>query len=525
MPAQPSANTSSPVDAPSRLPLPEYDRLDATALAALVAARQVSPSELLDAAIARADARNPAINAIVRRHDAEARRQASGHLPDGPFTGVPFLLKDLLAYRKGWPITGSSRALEHFVAPFDAELVRRFERAGLVLFGQTNLPEMGLMAVTEPHLRGPCRNPWNLDHSPGGSSGGSAAAVAARIVPVAHGNDGGGSIRIPASCCALFGLKPTRGRVSLAPGSGEAWSGLVQDHVLSRSVRDSAAMLDVLAGNVPGDPYWAPPLARPLREEVTTPPGKLRIAFTTRNLFGKQPHPDNVAAVQSAARLLTDLGHELVEAEPPISAEELSWAYVVICGANLRADLDLAARLQGRPHASAADVELVTWALATVGRRLPSDALARALGSIHMAARAMATFFEQHDLLLTATTAQPPPRIGALAPGAWTRLAIRLVGLVPSRRLIERFVHEVAATSFDATGNTMLFNETGQPAMSVPLSWSSDGLPIGVQLAGRFGDEATLFRLAGQLEQARPWADRLPPLLSPPSARDGRVHS
>ncbi len=491
--------------------IPEYDRLDATALAALVATGQVSPPELLEAAIERADARNPRLNAIVRRHDAEARRRAAGTLPEGPFRGVPFLIKDLLAFRAGWPVTSSSRLLQGVIAPFDSELVKRMERAGLVLFGQTNTPEFGILPVTESDLRGPCRNPWNLDHTPGGSSGGSAAAVAARIVPMAHGNDGGGSLRIPASCCALFGLKPTRGRVSFAPAFGEVWSGFVQEHVLTRTVRDSAAMLDVLSGNLNGDPYWAPPVARPFRQEVGAKPGKLRIAFTTGPLFGRTVHPDCVAAVESAARLLADLGHEVVEARPAFSRDELVWAYLVITGANLRAEIEMARRARGLRRVPRPELEPQTWALATAGHVLSADELAQAQVLVERAGRVTAGFLEEHDLFLTATLAQPPLPVGSLRLKPGEQLGLRVVSALRHRRLIERLLREIAEHGFEATGNTMLFNETGQPAMSVPLHWNAAGLPIGVQFAARFGDEATLFRLAAQLEEARPWAGRVPP--------------
>ncbi len=488
---------------------PEYDTLDATALAALVAAGQLTPGELLDAALERADARDPPLNAIVHRFDEEARRRAAAALPAGPFRGVPFLLKDLLAFHRGQPLTASSRLLEGWVAPFDSEVVSRFLAAGLVPFGQTNTPEFGILPVTESRLRGPCRNPWSLGHTPGGSSGGSAAAVAARIVPAAHGNDGGGSIRIPASACGVFGLKPTRGRVSFAPAYGEPWSGLVQEHVLTRSVRDSAAMLDAIAGNLPGDPYVAPPKARPFVEEVGAPPGRLRVAFTTRSLFGRGTHPDCEAAVRSGAALLADLGHDVVGAAPRFPREELVRAYLIIVAAHTRAELEAAARLTGR-RLRRELVETETWALAHAGRVLRASDLASAQTAVQRASREVAGFFEEHDLLVTPTLAHPPQRIGAFALRPFERLALAAVTRLPSRRLVDRLVDELAGESFEATGNTMLFNQTGQPAASVPLHWNAAGLPIGVQLATRFGGEATLFRVAAQLEAARPWSGRIP---------------
>ncbi|HET8542288.1 MAG TPA: amidase [Anaeromyxobacter sp.] len=491
--------------------LPEYDRLDALALADLVARREVSAAELLEAALERADARNPRLNAIVARYDDEARARARGPLPPGPLSGVPFLLKDLLAAWKGHPLTSSSRLLEGYVADEDAEVVRRFHAAGLVTFGQTNSPEFGILGTTEPVLRGPTRNPWNPGRSAGGSSGGAAAAVAARIVPAAHGNDGGGSLRIPASACGIFGLKPTRGRVPLAPALGESWSGLATDGVVTRSVRDGAALLDVIAGPAPGDPYGVAPAARPFREEVGAEPGRLRIAFSHGPFFGRAVEGECRAAVDGTARLLAGLGHELVEATPPFSRDALLHAYLVVVGAGIAADVDEGARRTGRSP-SAALLEPETLALAAAGRSLSAEDLELARRDIHRASRAIAAFFREHDVLLTPTTGQPALPIGAVATGAVERLQLRTVAALGSRALLERMLHEIGARSFDSTGNTMLFNQTGQPAMSVPLHWTADGIPLGSQLVGRFGDEATLFRLAAQLEAARPWADRAPPL-------------
>ncbi|HEX9308787.1 MAG TPA: amidase [Anaeromyxobacter sp.] len=490
--------------------MPEYDRLDALALAELVARREVTALELLEAALERADARNPALNAIVARYDDEARRRAAAPLPAGPLSGVPFLVKDLLAAWKGHPLTGSSRLLDGFVPDEDSEVVRRLERAGLVLFGQTNTPELGILGTTEPELRGPTRNPWAPERSAGGSSGGSAAAIAGRIVPAAHGNDGGGSLRIPASACGIFGLKPTRGRVSVAPRFGEVFSGLAIDGALSRSVRDSAAILDVLAGPVPGDPYAAPPPARPFSAEVGAPPGRLRIAVTHESFFGKTTAPECREAVLDAARLLASLGHEVVEARPPFSRDALVHAYIVALAATTAADVELAARATGRRPGPGL-LEPETWALVAGGEVLSAKDLVLAEYEMQRAARAIAGFFEAHDVLLTPTLAHPPLPLGAVAATPLERLALRVLARVRSRALLEKFFAEVSGRSFEATGYTMPFNQTGQPAMSVPLHWTADGTPIGVQAVARFGDEATLFRLAAQLEQARPWADRMPP--------------
>ncbi len=490
---------------------PEYDRLDAVGLAHLVARREVSAAEVLEAALERADARNPPINALVSRFDGEARARARTALPPGPLSGVPFLLKDLATAWAGHPLTDGSRFLREVVAPDDSGVVRRLKAAGLVLFGQTSTPEFGIRPVTEPQLRGPCRNPWNLEHTPGGSSGGSAAAVAARIVPAAQGNDGGGSLRIPASCCGLFALKASRGRVSWGPLQGPALSGLAVQGVITRSVRDSAALLDVLSGPCPGDPYTAPPPPRPFLAEAGMPPGRLRVAVTRRSLFGRYTDRECAEAVERAARLLTDLGHDVDEAHPDIAREPLIRAYLTASVAQTAADVAHATVALGR-RPRPFELEPETRLLAAAGRRISAGALVTAEAEMHRATRAMAAFHAAYDVLVTPTLAQPPLRIGALGLTPGQRFGIRLVAAVPLRRLIEYVFETLSPRSFDATGNTMLFNQTGQPAMTVPLHVTARGLPVGVQVAGRFGEESTLFRLAAQLEEAQPWAHRVPPI-------------
>jgi amidase len=491
--------------------LPEYDRLDALALGDLVARREASPLELLEAAIERADARDSRLNAIVARYDDEARARARGPLPPGPLSGVPFLLKDHLAAWNGHALTSSSRLLEGWVPGYDSEVVRRFHAAGLVTFGQTNTPELGILGTTEPVMRGPTRNPWDPSRSAGGSSGGSAAAVAARIVPAAHGSDGGGSIRIPASACGVFGLKPTRGRISHAPALGESWSGLDTNGVITRSVRDSAALLDLLSGPVPGDPYAAAAPLRPFLAEVGIPPGRLRIAFTKESLFGRSTDPECAAAVEGAARLLEALGHEMIEARPLFSRDALVRAYLVVVASGIASEVADAARLTGR-RPGPRNLEAETWALAAAGDALSARDLALAEMEIHRASRTVAAFFEAHDLFLTSTTALRALPLGAVQSTRLERAAMRVVARIGSGALFEKLLAEIGSRSFDATGNTMLFNQSGQPAMSLPLHWTAEGLPVGVQVAGRVGDEATLLRLAAQIEQARPWSGRAPSL-------------
>ncbi|HSP78519.1 MAG TPA: amidase, partial [Myxococcaceae bacterium] len=330
------------------MPIREYDALDATALAELIRKKEVHPSELVEEAISRIEALNPRLNAVVPKMYEQARKAAAGPLPEGPFSGVPFLVKDFDGYLAGEPYTGSCRALTGFVPERDAELIARYRRAGVLFVGKTNTPELAILGTTESRLRGPARNPWNLEHSTGGSSGGSGASVAARVVPMAHGGDGGGSIRIPASACGLFGLKPTRARNPLGPFVGEGWGGFVQQHILCLSVRDSAAMLDATHGPEAGAPYVAPPPARPFLEEVGASPGKLRIAFSATSRFGRTIHPDCVDAVQDAARLCQELGHEVVEEAPVLDREEMVRAYLVTVAANVAVDLVEMGQLIGR---------------------------------------------------------------------------------------------------------------------------------------------------------------------------------
>jgi len=462
--------------------------LDAIAQAELVRRKEVTPAELVEAAIARIERVNPATNAVVTPLYEPARRTAAGPLPNGPFTGVPFLLKDLGPPLGGARMTSGSAFLRDYVAPADGELVARYKRAGLVVVGKTNTPEFGLLCTTEPLLFGPTRNPWDTARTAGGSSGGSAAAVAAGMVPAAHGNDGGGSIRIPASCCGLFGLKPSRGRT---PGEVDP-TGLSVEHALTRSVRDSAALLDATAGAEPGAAYQAPPLARPYLQEVGAPPGRLRIAFATRGLAGETLHADCVAAVQDAAALCADLGHEVEEASPSIVGEFLTNAFTMLWEASTAAQIDAAALLLRRPPADD-ELEPLTRALARNGRGHSASALLIAMGLLQIAARSVGQFHERYDLWLTPTLGEPPVPLGTFD--------------APPENPMAAFDRAAEFVPF-----TPLSNVTGQPAMSLPLYWNAEGLPVGVHFVARYGDEATLFRLAGQLEQARPWAHRRPPV-------------
>jgi len=467
----------------------EFTFLDATAQAELIKRKEVAPLELVEAAIERIENLNPVLNAVVTPMYEQAHDAASGKLPRGPFTGVPFLLKDMIAAYAGVRMTLGSRFIKDMVPSADSELVKRLKRTGLIMVGKTNVPELGLMPTTEPHLFGSCHNPWDTARIAGGSSGGSAAAVAAGMVAMAHGNDGGGSIRIPASCCGVFGLKPTRGRNPLGPNFGDIMGGLVAEHALTRSVRDSAALLDTTSGPAIGDPYWAPPPGRAFIKEVGANPGNLRIAFSLKGA-DVSIHPDCVRAVQETAELCADLGHHLEETAPEYSGELARKAFMTVWSAGCAATIDAAARALGRKPAPE-DFEPGTWVIYGMGQRVTGSGYLQALTTLQSISRQVAQFFTNYDIWLTPVLAEPPLPLNSFdsPPDDPLRGQRRAATFCPF---------------------TPICNVTGQPAMSVPLHWNKDGLPIGAHFIGRFGDEATLFRLAAQLEAARPWAHQHP---------------
>ena len=468
----------------------ELRALDGVGLAQKVRQKEVSALELVEAAIEGIERSNPRLNALITPLFDQARAAARSSIPAGPFAGVPFLLKDLGASLGGVRMTMGSAFLKNSISAHDSELVRRIKEAGLIIVGKTNTPELGILPTTEPRLFGPCRNPWDLGRTTGGSSGGSAAAVAAGWVPMAHGNDGGGSIRIPASCCGVFGLKPTRGRNPLGPDFGDLFGGLVAEHALTRSVRDSAALLDATAGPDVGDPYWAPPPKRPFLKEVGADPGRLRIAFTTSSASGVRIHEDCVQAVRDCAALCSGLGHEVEEASPPILGEWVRQHFMILWSAGVAWVIDGMALVSGRPPDPQA-FEPLTWALYEIGRKHSASAYLFSLTALQRIAREIGRFFLKYDVWLTPTLSEPPVPLGTFDSPPDDPLR----GL----RRAEEFVPF-----------TPIANITGQPAMSVPLYWNHDGLPVGTHFVGRFGDEATLFRLAAQLEAARPWAQRIP---------------
>ncbi len=470
----------------------EYSSYDGMGLAELVRKGEVTAAELVEACIDRIEKHNEKLNAVVYRMDEVARELAAGELPDGPFKGVPFLLKDLLGYYKGVPITSGSRAFRDQISPVDSELVARFKRGGLVTVGKTNTPEFGLISVTKPLLFGPARNPWDLSRTPGGSSGGSAAAVAAGIVPFAHGNDGGGSIRIPSACCGLVGLKPTRARNPMGPLYGDMMSGLVCEHVLTRSVRDTAAVLDITAGPDDGDPYWAPPPKGKFLDAVAREPGQLRIAFSTTELDGKPMHPDAVAAVERAASLCESIGHVVEEGMPKIDYRVFSLAWGGLWAGGAAGSVTSAERFFGITPSE--DVfEPLTLAFAEAGDQVSAADYMSGVFLIQMVSREVAKFFRTHDVWMAPTLGRPPLDIGAVD-------------------VCSRDLDKLIPIMHDFHPCTAIANGTGQPAISLPLYWTAENLPMGVQFAGRFGDEETLLSLAAQLEQAAPWADKHPPI-------------
>ena len=474
----------------------EYEAYDALGLAALVKRREVSAGELLDDALARVAARNPAINAVCEMHEDVARRAIAAGLPAGPFEGVPFLLKDITAAARDFPMSQGSRFFAGQASDVDSEVVARHRRSGLVIFGRTTTPEMAISPSTEARLYGgPTRNPWSLAHSTGGSSGGAAAAVAAGIVPMAHATDGAGSIRIPAACCGLFGLKLTRGRTPAGPLAGEGWGGLTGDHVITRSVRDSAAALDATHGADLGAPYFAPPAPASFLDEAMRPPGRLRIAVMSTTLDGTAIHPEVAAAVEDAAGLCESLAHAVTEARPALGTEEMlvPLLKVVACGTAMGIERRIQA-LGREPGPD--DLEPVTRGALEVGRRTSGAEYLLALATLHALGRRVAKFFLDYDVLLLPVLAEPPAKLGRFVMANPDFMDYRLGpnGIAPYSPF------------------TPLANMSGQPAATVPLAWSKDGLPIGIQFVARFGDEATLLRLAAQLEAARPWAGKRPRL-------------
>jgi amidase len=471
-------------------------RMDATAQAELIRRGDVAPTDAVDAAIARIETLNPTLNAVIHPAFERARDAVRRGIPSGPFGGVPTLMKDIGGAEAGAPYHAGLSVLKRvgWREPQDSYFTQLVRAGGLVSLGRTNTPELALLPTTEPAAYGPTRNPWNPDYSAGGSSGGAAAAVAAGIVPVAHASDGGGSIRIPASTCGLVGLKPTRGRCSFGPQLGERWNGFSCEFFVTRSVRDAAALLDVVAGPMPGDPYAAPPPRRPFAESVRTPPGALRIGLM-RVAPGDLPlAAEALAGVERVAAALAALGHHVEEAHPDaLLDQERVGAYVQIVSCNTARALESWSAAIGEPI-TAQDVEPLTWTLAESGRAATATALLGAIDYVHAYGRRLAAWWESGwDLLLTPTQAAPPPPLGYLTS--------------TSDEPFRAFLRAVPYGAY-----TFAFNMSGQPAISLPATLTPAGLPIGAQLVGRWAAEDVLLQVAAQLEEALAWGDARPPI-------------
>ena len=494
----------------------EYRRYDATGLAELIAVGEVSSTEVLEAAMARAAEVNPRLAAICIPMDVIARERAKLPL-HGPFAGVPFLLKDIAQDYAGVPTTAGCRALRHRTPAEHADIVKRFLAAGLVIFGKTATPEFAFKGETAPLIWDqPTRNPWDPERTPGGSSGGAAAAVAAGIVPAAGASDGGGSIRIPASYCGLFGLRPSRGRVPSGPAHGEFWDGASSQHVLTRSVRDSARLLDAIAGEDIGAPFAIAKPERSYAEEIQRSPGKLRIGYSVTSPLGTPVHPEYAQAVMHTAALLTDLGHDVEPAEPEVDGQALARSFITMYFGQAAASIAQAKRLTGAGDEA---FELETRVLALLGRTLSAGDYVDQRSRWNDYARALGRFHQTCDLYLTPTAAQPPNRIGELATPPLQQIAAKVVLALGAGRLLFKsgMVDKLVATSLQRVPFTQLSNLTGTPSMSVPMHFAAAEqggieLPFGVQFVARFGDEAMLLRLAAQLEQAQPWSEHRPSL-------------
>ena len=469
----------------------DYDGID---LAELVGKGEVTPMELLEDALAGIDSVNEQLNAVTGRIDDMARLEVEAGLPKGPFTGVPFFLKELGIQAKGTPSRAGSKLGENVVASEDSELMKRFRRSGLVTAAMCATPEFGYNPTTEAEFYGPTHNPWDLSRTPGGSSGGSAAMVAAGVVPMAHANDGGGSIRIPASCCGLVGLKPTRQRVPTGPSFGDWLNGYAIELIVSRTVRDTALMLDCVQGPDLGPPNIIMPPERPYFEECKTKPKKLRIGWTADAINGAAVHPDVVAGLHNTVALLEGLGHQMVEESFDIDWHFYFEQLIVIWTSYVAWGIDGLANKVGQAP-SLENLERVTWEIFKHGRSLSAFDLQTALANFNLISRQTGKMFERFDVLLTPTISQPPLKISTLDQNA--------VG-VDAR--------EWSRQVFDWIPFTPLFNTTGQPAISLPLHWSPNELPIGMQFAGKLNDEATLINLAAQLEEAVPWRNKKPPV-------------
>ncbi len=490
----------------------EYLTYDGLGLANLVKNKEVTPLELLETAVEHIENVNGDINAVVVNQYDRGRDRIKNQKLEGPFVGVPFLLKDLAAFEVGVPSTFGSQFCKDLVVHEESELVTRFKKAGFVTIGRTNTPEFGLHPTTEPRFRGATKNPWQLEHIAGGSSGGAAAAVASGMVPIAHGGDGGGSIRIPSSCCGVFGLKPTEGRSPTGPSGGRLWHGLAVEHVISRTVRDSAAALDIVSARQVGAPILAPAIKMSFSKQLEIPLKKLRIAYVEEPFFKAKLHEDCREAALDAARLCESLGHDVEPHKLNVKSDEVAHAYLVVVAGETAALLDrISAHLGRRPKPS--ELEPVSYVCALGGQAFRASDYAHAVRVMDEARRNVAYSFEDYDLVLTPTLALPPPKLGELGPTFLEKGFLKLVNKMPIASLVRQAFRMIPENGFRLSPYTFLFNLTGQPAMSVPLHWNKEGLPIGTHFVARHGEEGLLLRLAKQLDEARSFSTQRPPLL------------
>ncbi|GGA72349.1 amidase [Ornithinibacillus halotolerans] len=480
-----------------------YKNYDGLGLAELIHSKEVSIEEIREAAIQEIEKKNPALNAVIHKmYDSTPSHK------DGKFAGVPILTKNISQESKGEPMTAGSKILQDYKAAYDSEFVKQVKETGVSILGQTNVPEFALMGITEPEFHGASRNPWNVDHTPGGSSGGSAAAVASGMVPIAGANDGGGSIRIPAAFCGLFGMKPTRGRTPIGPVRGRSWQGASVDHILSRTVRDSAAMLDTYTFDR-ANAFIAPPFEESYLTASQTPINQsLKIAFTTNSPLDTDVDRECKEAVHKTIKLLESMGHHIEEKEAPIDGKKLANSYFMMYFAEVSSTLREIEEMIGR-KVKYTDVEPTTWILGLLGKAVTAEEFLISLKFWDEVAIAMENFHDDYDLYITPTTAYPPSKIGELDQTNMEKMLIRVVGGLSLGGVLKKtgFVEQVATKSLERTPFTQLANLTGQPAMTLPMHITKDGLPCGVQVMARRGREDLLYQLAGELEQSPNWID------------------
>ena len=486
----------------------EYSQYDGTGLAELIRNKDVSSLEVIEAAINQIEKFNPKINAVVYKMYDSAKSEVTQVSPGAPFAGVPFLIKDLGLDIAGVPTSQGSRLTQDYIAKEDSEIVRRFKKSGLITLGKTNIPEFGIMGVTEPYLWGPCRNPWNTELTTGGSSGGSAAAVASRMVPIASADDGGGSIRIPASACGLFGFKPSRGLQPIGPQKNESWLSLVSGHVVTRSVRDSAMVLDLTKGVALGAPYGPTKNNQKFADSLNNSIKGKKIAFTKQSLFGEKTSPECLEALTMTLKVCEKLGIEITEAQPEFDKNELVFSYYVIVAASVAGDISRYEKLMNKT-ASLQNVEHATWFLKVAGEKLRAQHLEQAIYVMRQATLLWERFLTQYDYFCTPTMAYAPSAIGLMNLSVFEKLSIHLANYLPLK-VITDTLKQIGARGFEKTPNTALFNMSGHPAMSVPTYWTTQNIPIGVQFVGRMGEDQDLFSLAFKLENEFKWSEKNP---------------